>query len=122
MGFAHSRAKSFLYAFTGIKEAFQKEPNLRIHLAFAITAIILAIFFNFEKFEWLILIITIFFVFTLELLNTALEALVDLVSPEIKGKAKVTKDVSAAVVLFASLLAIIIGLILFTPKILALFG
>lgn len=121
MGLNHSRAKSFSYALTGLKEAFQKEPNLRIHSLIAIAVVVLAFFLKFEKFEWLILIVTIFFVFTLELLNTALEALVDLVSPEVKNEAKVSKDVSAAVVLFASLLAIIVGIILFLPKILALF-
>lgn len=122
MGLNHSRTKSFSYALTGIKEAFQKEPNLRIHSIIAIAVIILAFLLKFEKLEWLILIITIFFVITLELLNTALEALVDLINPEIKKEAKVTKDVSAAVVLFASVLAIIVGLILFTSKILAFLG
>ena len=122
MGLNHGQAKSFSYAFAGVKEAFQKEPNLRIHSLIAITVIILALFLKFDKIEWLILILTIFFVLTLELLNTALEALVDLISPEIKGKAKVTKDVSAAVVLFASVLSIIVGVILFVPKIASLLG
>lgn len=117
MGPRHNRYRSFFYAFKGIREAFQKEPNLRIHTAIAIFVLVIASFLDFSTVEWSILIMMIFFVLTLELLNTALETLVDLISPEIKREAKVTKDVSAAVVLTASILALIIGAILFIPKI-----
>ena len=121
MGINHSKVKSMSYALEGIKEAFQNEPNLRTHSFIAVIVIVLALLLGFNIIEWILLIITIFLVLTLELLNTALESLVDLVSPEIKSKAKVAKDISASVVLSVSILSVIVGVLLFGPKILALF-
>ncbi len=120
MGLHHSTNKSFFYAFSGIKTAFKNEPNLRIHLFIGFGAIILAIFLNFTLTEWILLVFTIYFVIVLELINTVLESVVDLVSPEIQPKAKIAKDVSAAVVLIAAGTAIIVGALLFVPKILSL--
>lgn len=117
MGF-HSTSKSFKYAVTGFKTAYKNEPNFRIHLIIALFALILGLFLKLELLEWLILTFTIFYVLTLELLNTSLEALVDLVSPEISHYAKIAKDVTAACVLMAAILSIIVGAVLFLPKIL----
>lgn len=119
MGVNHSRTKSFSYALAGVREAFKKEPNLRIHSGFAALVILAAIFLNFNAYELLFLVFTIFFVLILELLNTVLEYLVNLISPEIKSEAKIAKDISAAVVLLASILAIIVGVVLFVPKLMA---
>lgn len=121
MGQSHSKVKSFSYAIAGIKEAFNKEPNLRTHLLFAFLVIIAALLLGFKAVEWAILLITIFLVLSLELVNTAIESLVNLVSPEIKPEAKIAKDISASVVLLGALLAIVIGLILFVPKLINLF-
>jgi len=118
VGQSHSKVQSFSYAIHGIKEAFNKEPNLRIHLLFAFGVIIAALLAGFNTVEWAILLITIFLVISLELVNTAIESLVNLVSPEIKPEAKIAKDISASVVLLGAILAIVIGLILFVPKIL----
>jgi len=120
MGINHSKVKSFSFAFAGVKEAFKKEPNLRIHFSIAILALIFAFFLKFTVIEWVILFITIFFVLTLELINTSLESVVNLVSPEIKDEAKIAKDVSAAAVLFASIMSIVVGIALFVPKIMRL--
>ena len=117
MGMKHSVSKSFRYAFEGIKTAYKNEPNLRIHTLFAIAALITGAILKLNTIEWLILTFTIFWVISLELLNTVLEELVDLVSPEVKHHAKVAKDVSAAVVLLSAILSIIVGVILFLPKI-----
>ncbi len=116
----HSIAKSFEYAFNGLKVSVKQEPNLRIHLIIAAFAVSLAYVLDFRPLEWAVLVITISMVFILELVNTTLETLVDLVSPEIKDKAKIAKDVSAATVLLGALTAILIGLLLFLPKILPL--
>jgi len=118
MGVKHSTTKSFGFALQGMKTAFSNEPNLRIHTFFAISALILGAFLGLSNIEWLLLTFTIFYVITLELLNTVLEAVVDLVSPEVKNKAKVAKDVSAACVLLAAFLAVIVGAVLFIPKML----
>lgn len=108
--------QSFGYAFEGIKTAIKNEPNFRIHLLAGTLAIVAAILLRFTSNEWLILISTISFVLILELINTSLEAIVDLVSPQRQAKAKIAKDVAAAAVLIASVLAITVGLTLFLPK------
>ncbi len=113
-------AKSFEFAFQGVKTAIKNEPNFRIHLTFAVAALLLAILLKFNIYEWLLLLFTISFVLILELFNTTLEAIVNLVSPEIRPQAKIAKDVSAAAVLLAATASIIVGLSLFLPKILAL--
>jgi len=113
----HTTAKSFFYAFQGLKTAFKNEPNLRIHFFLATAATIIGVLVGLSVIEWLILIFTIFWVISLELLNTMLEALVNLVSPDIQPYAKVAKDVSAATVLLSAILSVIVGIVLFLPKI-----
>jgi len=120
MGKKHSVKKSFYYAFQGIKTAYQNEPNLRIHSVAGTLAICLGILLKLESLEWLILCFTIFWVISLELLNTVLENLVNLVSPDITPYAKIAKDVGAACVLFAAILSVIVGIVLFLPKMLVL--
>ena len=117
----YSVTKSFKFAFEGIKAVFKEEPNLRIHFIFAIFALVAAFLLGFSTIEWLILAFTISFVLILELLNTALEAIVDLVSPEIKPEAKIAKDVSAAAVFLAAAFSVVVGIVLFLPKILLVF-
>ncbi|MBI2103514.1 diacylglycerol kinase family protein [Candidatus Woesebacteria bacterium] len=116
----HSILGSFKYAAQGFKDAVKQESNLKIHVAFAVIACLVALFLNFSALEWAILVLTISMVFLLELINTTLETLTDIVSPEIKEKARVAKDVSAAGVLVAAVTAVIISLFLFLPKILNL--
>ena len=113
----HPTPESFVYAFGGIKLAFKNEPNFKFHIIAAIIAIILGILLKLNSIEFAILILTICMVLMLELINTTLEALVDIVSPEIHPKARIAKDVSAAAVLIASLGSLAIGAILFLPKI-----
>lgn len=112
--------KSFLFAISGLKSALIKEPNFRIHVISAILALTAAYFFNFSLLEWLILAITIFLVITFELINTVLESLVNLVSPELSPEAKIAKDVAAATVLVSAIFSVIVGAILFLPKIISL--
>lgn len=121
MGLRHSTSKSFYFAFQGLKTAFFQEPNLRIHIVAAIFALMLGLILKLSVYEWLLLTFTIFYVITLELLNTVLEAIVNLVSPEVVSYAKVAKDVSAACVLMAAVMSIIVGTVLFVPKIVAIF-
>lgn len=122
MGVNHSTVKSFSFAFSGIKEAIKKEPNLKIHLTLAVIVLVAAYFLNFSPNEWLILTFTVALVIIFELLNTALESVINLVSPEVKPEARVAKDISAAMVLVAAILAVFVGALLFVPKILNLFG
>ncbi|MBU0998386.1 diacylglycerol kinase family protein [Patescibacteria group bacterium] len=116
----HSTQKSFKYAFEGIKLTFKNEPNFRIQLILALLSTFLGIILKISQIEWLILITVIFLVLLLELINSSLEALVNLVSPEINEKAKIAKDTAAGAVLVASILSLIIGIALFLPKIITL--
>jgi undecaprenol kinase len=122
MGLRHPTVKSFTYAFEGLKTALKEEPNFRIHVIMATLALGIGVLLGLSPLEWIILSFTIFYVITLELLNTVLEALVNLVSPEYRHFAKVAKDVSAACVLLAAFLSVIVGLILFVPKLILIFA
>lgn len=113
----YSITRSFFFAINGLKSAVIKEPNFRIHVISAILALTAAYFFNFSLMEWLILAIVIFLVIAFELLNTVLEALVNLISPELNPEAKIAKDVAAAAVLASAIFSVIVGAILFLPKI-----
>jgi len=112
--------RSFWFAFYGLYTAVKQEPNFRIHLVIATMVSILGIVVKLSVLEWLVLCFTIVFVLILELLNTAMEAIVDMVSPEIQEKAKVAKDVTAAAVLMGALYSLVVLIVLFLPKILAL--
>lgn len=112
---------SFKYAFDGIKTALINEPNFRIHAIASIFAMTLGFYFQISKNDWMILVLTISSVVILELINTSIEAIVDLISPKINPLAKIAKDVSAAAVLISSASAIIIGALIFLPFILKLF-
>lgn len=122
MGIRHSVPKSFTYAYAGIKTALKNEPNLRVHTFFALLALLTGFFLHISPLEWLLLMFTIFYVITLELLNTVLEAIVDLVSPDVKTAAKTAKDVAAAMVLLAAFMSVIVGFVIFLPRLYILFN
>jgi diacylglycerol kinase (ATP) len=114
----HSLIKSFKFAFEGISAAFRKGRNFRIQSFSGVIAIILGVLLKISASEWLDLFLIISLVLILELVNTAVEEIVDLVSPQIQEKAKIAKDVSAAAVLVASVGAVCIGFAIFFPKLL----
>jgi len=113
------RIASFKYAFKGLLTLIQTQPNFIVHLIIALLAIGMASWLRLSTIEWLILILTITLILFAEAANSALEFLTDLVSPEYHPLAGKAKDVAAAAVLVAAIGAIIIGLILFLPKLLA---
>ena len=112
---------SFKYAFEGIFSSFKTEQNMKIHVILMILVIIFGIILKISKFEWIICIILFGFVISLELINTAIENIVDLITVEKNPKAKLIKDVSAGAVLIAAIASAIVGLIIFIPYILLLF-
>ena len=122
MGTKHSTAKSFVFAVNGLKTALKKEPNFRIHAVIALMATVAAVWLGFSPVEWVILLFVISFVLVAELVNTALEAIVDLVSPDIKEGAKVAKDVAAAAVFVSAVFSVVAGILLFGGKIISLLG
>ncbi len=114
------RFKSFKFAFNGIRILFFNEHNAWIHLAAALLAIIAGIVFKISLSEWVFIFIAIGLVFTSEAINTSIEKLSDFVSPEKRSSIKEVKDLASAGVLISAITALIIGLIVFVPKILAL--
>lgn len=109
--------KSFYYAGEGIISAFLLERNMKIHV-FIMTLVILAgIYFHISLFEWMICIILFGIVISAEIMNTAVETTVDMVMPDIDPKAKFAKDLAAGAVLVLAIVAAIIGLMIFIPKI-----
>lgn len=108
--------KSFLFAFKGLAYAFKTQLNFRIHCFFTVAAVVLGLYAQLNFSEWLWISLAIALVIILELINTAIEVLVDLISPEQNFKAGSIKDLSAAAVLVAGLFALVVGLIIFVPK------
>lgn len=113
--------KSFKYAIQGIKTGIKEEKNMKIHILIMILVIIAGIILKISKIEWLICIISFGLVISLELINTAIENTVDLITLEKNEKAKTIKDTSAGAVLTVAVTSAIIGLIIFVPKIIILF-
>lgn len=114
--------KSFKYAYEGLKYAFKYEQNILVHFLATILVIIVGIFFKISMTEWLVLTLIIGLVIATELINTSIEATIDLVTKEVHPLAKVAKDTAAAAVLIFGITALIIGLIIFVPKFIELIG
>ncbi len=112
---------SFTYPIKGLKYAYRNEQNLAFDVGMALVVSIAAFIFKLKGIEWAILMLTIGLVISCELINTAIEAVVDLVTEEYHPLAKVAKDTAAAAVFVFAIIAIIVGLIIFGPKVEALF-
>ncbi len=108
---------SFKNAFNGILTALKEEPNLKFHLFITVMVFILGYFLRITKVEWLIILVTIGVVVSLELTNTAIEEVVDSFTETEHPGAKRAKDVAAGAVLVTSITAVIIGLLIFLPYI-----
>ena len=114
-----ARAKSFTHAFRGIGILIKTTHNFWIQICFGIFAILLGFILNISNIEWVIIILAMGFVFITEAINTAIEIDIDLTSPNYHPYARDTKDVAAGAVLISAITSIIVGIIIFLPKILA---
>lgn len=112
---------SFKYPISGLRYAYKNEQNLEVDIGIAVLVVILGFLFKISVSEWAILTITVGLVISFELINTALEAVVDLITDKYHPLAKVAKDTSAAAVLILAIVSVIEGLIIFLPKIISLF-
>lgn len=115
-----SRFQSFRFAFKGLGTLLKFEHNSRIHLFAAGTAIIFGVYLKINVSEWSLLIIVIGIVFITELLNSSLESLGDKINPEFDVMIGRAKNYSAAAVFIAAVVAIVVGAIIFFPKLWAL--
>lgn len=111
---------SFKYAVDGLKYAFKYEQNMLVHILATITVVCLGLLLKISFTEWLITILVIGLVIATELINTSVEAIVDLTCPEKNPLAKVAKDTAAAAVMVFAITAIIVAIIIFIPKIIIL--
>ena len=111
-----NRAMSFKYAFEGIVTAIKQEPNIQIHCVIAFLIILLGLIFNISKTDWLFVIIFTGLVISVEMTNTAIEAVVDSFTEKEHPTAKLAKDISAGAVLVVSISSAIAGLIIFIPS------
>lgn len=114
--------KSFGYAFEGIAVCVKKERNMKIHCVAAALVVIAGIILEISVTEWCICLVLFGLVMALEMVNTAVEAVVDLVTQERKPLAKIAKDTAAGAVLIAAIMSAIVGCIIFVPKGLAFLG
>lgn len=112
---------SFKFALDGLVYAFKYEQNILVHFTVMIIVIIMGIFLKISFIEWLICLILFGLVIATELINTSIEATIDLLTDKIHPLAKIAKDTASAAVLVFALTAIIVGLLIFLPKIIMLF-
>lgn len=112
---------SFSFAFSGILLGLRKERNMRIHFISSIIVVLISFYFSITKIEWVFILFAIGGMFALELLNTAIERVVDLVTAEYHPLAKQAKDLAAGAVLIYAVLSVVIGIVIFLPYVLNLF-
>jgi diacylglycerol kinase len=113
-------AKSFVYAFDGVKHTVRTQRNMRVHFALAILAVAAGIWLRISPVEFALLFVAIMNVVVAEMFNTVAEACVDLATREFNPLAKIAKDVAAGAVLLNAALSVCIGLFVFGPHLLAL--
>ncbi|MBI3163028.1 MAG: diacylglycerol kinase family protein [Chloroflexi bacterium] len=112
-----SRLESFRHAFRGWVHVLRTQKNVWIHGAIALIVFLLGLWVGLPPRDWAVIILTAALVFTAEFINTSIEAVVDLASPDKHPLAKIGKDVGAAAVLVSAIAAILIGLLLLGPPI-----
>lgn len=113
--FLKARARSFRYAFAGWWYVIRHERNAWIHALASVMVISVSFWLELNRWEWAVIVLAIAMVWSAEFLNTALEAVVDLASPQRHPLAKVGKDVGAAAVLIAAGASVVVGLLIIGP-------
>ena len=112
---------SFKYAFEGFLYGFRTATNLLVDILIAIIVMIFGLLLNLSSIEWIAVVLCFGLVISLELMNSAVEEVVDMITKENDIKAKRAKDLAAGAVLFGAIMTAVVGLIIFVPKIINLF-
>ncbi|MBQ2376030.1 MAG: diacylglycerol kinase family protein [Bacteroidales bacterium] len=113
------RIKSFTYAFEGLRLVFAHEHNAWIHVVATICVVVAGFLFRISSLEWTVVLICIAMVISSEIINSSLERMADFVQPEMDNRIKEIKDLGAAAVLVCAIASVIVGIIIFLPKIIA---
>lgn len=116
----HPFLRSFGYAFEGIFYTLRTQRNMRVHLGIGLVAAALGLWLGLSPAEWAVLLVMMALVFTLEMINTVVESVVDLAIDRFHPLAKIAKDVAAGAVLVAAIFAVGVGLVLFGPRLVQL--
>jgi len=116
------RAKSFRHAIRGMRLVFFHEHNAWVHLSLATLAVAMGFYFEITSLEWVAIIICIGTVLSAEIFNTSIEHIANFIQPNQDIKIKDIKDLAAGGVLIVALTSLIVGLVIFVPKIIELFG
>ncbi|MGM8364615.1 diacylglycerol kinase [Virgibacillus sp. W0181] len=111
----------FSFAWNGLKEVFKTERNFKIQTFFLFIVILASIILRLTLIEWAILLLASGAVLVTEIINSAIERMMDYIKPDIHPLVKIIKDIAASAVLVAALVAVCIGLLIFGPKIFGLF-
>lgn len=114
-------AISFTYAFSGLMHAVTTQPNFVVHLIISSVVVIAGFYFGITNLEWMVVVMTIGLGLAIELVNTSIESAVDLVTKKWRRLAKIAKDTASAAMLVYAMSAVVIGLIIFVPRIWKLF-
>ena len=112
---------SFHYALSGMADMLRQEPNARIHCIITVLVVAAGFFFRISATEWICIAFAIGLVISAEAFNTAIERLADVVQPDQDERIRDVKDLAAAAVLLCALAAAAVGVIIFLPKVIALF-
>jgi undecaprenol kinase len=111
---------TFMFALLGIRVSLTTEKNLKFHFIFGLFVIVMGLTFNLTPTEWMFVLIAILGMMVVEMINTSIERVVDLITEEYHPLAKQAKDIAAGAVLIYAILSVLIGIIIFFPKILVL--
>jgi len=109
--------KSFRYAVKGLAKIFREEQNLKVQSFAGLLAISAAAYFHITRIEWAVIILMIGLVILMEIINSAVERVADILKPRIDSYVKEIKDITAAAVMLASIISIIVGAIIFVPHV-----
>ena len=112
---------SFVFAVRGIKSVFASETNMKVHVGISVLVLLMGFLFHISTIEWLICILCVGLVFCSEMFNTAIETIVDLVSPQRNPLAGKAKDIAAGAVLVTAVISVVIGIVIFLPKLVVMF-
>ena len=122
MDFLRSRFRSFIYAWAGIMYLVKTQKNAWIHAAVSCLVVIVGLWLSISAVSWAVIILTLAIVWSAEAINTAIEAVIDLVSPQHHPLAKISKDLGAASVLITAIASVLIGLLIMGPPLLQKLG
>lgn len=113
--------KSFKYSLQGLKHAYLHEQSMFIHALASLLSIILGLILQVNRYEWIIIISLLCFIAVIELFNTSIEATCDAITKEQNPLIKIAKDTASGAVFLATIVSLIVGLVIFIPKIIVLF-